>query len=143
MFRCVLQMLGDLTGFGLGYFDFGGAGYVKTAMEAPADNSAFMRNIRKHDHTLEVAIVGIRRAVMAASRSLGVRLPDEGKVHVAFDDSIITDTSAEKRQDMAEVASGLINAWECRAKWYGEDEPAARALAGTPWAAPVSASLDE
>ena len=77
-FRVALQMFGDLTGFGLGYFDFGGAGYVKTATEVSADNSAFMRNICKHEHALEVAIVGIRRAVMAVARLLGVRLPDEG-----------------------------------------------------------------
>lgn len=103
-FMCALQMLGDLTGFGLGYFDFDGAGYVKTATEVSADNSALMRNIRRHEHALEGAIAGICRAVMAASRSLGVELPDEGEVRVTFDDSIITDTSAEKRQDMAEVA---------------------------------------
>lgn len=130
-FRTALQMLGDLTGFGLGYFDFDGAGYVKTATEVSADNSALMRNIRRHEHALEGAIAGICRAVMAASRSLGVELPDEGEVRVTFDDSIITDTSAEKRQDMAEVASGLMGAWEYRAKWYGEDEETARGLAGT------------
>ena len=128
-FRCALQMLGDLTGFGLGYFDFDGAGYVKTATEVSADNSALMRNICRHEHALEGAIAGICRAVMAASRSLGVELPDEGEVRVTFDDSIITDTSAEKRQDMAEVASGLMNAWEYRAKWYGEDEKTAKARA--------------
>lgn len=109
-------MLSYLTGFGLGYFDFVGAWYVKTAKEVSADNSAFMRNIRKHEHTLEVAIADICRAVMAASRSLGVRLPDEGKACVTFDDNIITGTSAAKRQDMAEVASGLMNAWEQRTK---------------------------
>lgn len=142
-FRCALQILSDLTGFGLGYFDFGGAGYVKTATKVSADNSAFMCNIRKHERTLEVAIAVIGRAVMAASRSLGVRLPDEGKARVTFDDNIITDTSAAKRRDMSEVASGLMNAWEHRTKWYGEDEPTARLLAGAPWAAPASASWDE
>ena len=105
-------MLSDLTGFGLGY----GAWYVKTAAEVSADNSAFTCNIRKHEHTLEVAIAGICRAAMAASRSLGMRLPDEGRVCVTFDDNIITDTSAAKRRDMAEVASGLMNAWEHRTK---------------------------
>ena len=142
-FRCALQMLGDLTGFGLGYFDFDGAGYVKTATEVSADNSALMRNIRRHEHVLEGAIAGICRAVMAASRSLGVGLPDEGEVRVTFDDSIITDTSAEKRQDMAEVASGLMSAWEYRAKWYGEDEPTARRLAGASGAASAGAGGDE
>lgn len=45
-----------------------------------------------------------------------------------YDDSIITDTAAEKAQDMAEVGVTL-NAWEYRMKWYGEDEPTARSLA--------------
>ena len=58
----------------------------------------------------------------------GVELPDEGEVRVTFDDSIITDTSAEKRQDMAEVGV-TMNAWEYRQKWYGEDEKTAKARA--------------
>ena len=32
-FRIALQMLGDLTGFGIQYFDFDNVGYVKTATE--------------------------------------------------------------------------------------------------------------
>ena len=68
--------------------------------------------------------------VMAASRSLGAELPEEGDVRVTFDDSIITETSAEKQQDMAEVAAGLMEAWEYRVKWYGEDEATARGASG-------------
>lgn len=68
--------------------------------------------------------------MMAASRSLGAELPEEGDVRVTFDDSIITETSAEKQQDMAEVAAGLMEAWEYRAKWYGEDEATARGASG-------------
>lgn len=45
--RTAMQMLGDLTGFGINYFDFDAAGYVKTATEVSADNSAPMRNIRR------------------------------------------------------------------------------------------------
>ena len=118
--RTALQMLGDLCGFGISYFDFDGAGYVKTATEVSSDNSALMRNIRRHERVLEKAVVGICRAAMAASRALGANLPDEGDVRVSFDDSIITDTAAEKQQDMAEVAAGLMTTAEYRAKWYGE-----------------------
>ena len=47
-FRIALQMLGDLTGFGLGYFDFDESrGYIKTATEVSSDNSALMRNIAR------------------------------------------------------------------------------------------------
>lgn len=66
---------------------------------------------------------------MAAERRLGVELPDEGLMRVTFDDSIITDTTAEKRPDMDEVAAGLLEPWEYRAKWRGEDEATARTAA--------------
>ena len=99
---------------------------MKTATEVSADNSALMRNIRRHEHALEGAIAGICRALLAVERRIGVGLPDEGGIRVTFDDSIITDTTAEKRQDMDEVAAGLMEPWEYRAKWYGEGEVAAR-----------------
>ena len=53
---------------------------------------------------------------------MGRDLPDEGGVRVVFDDSIVQDTTSEKRQDMDEVAAGLMDRAEYRAKWYGESE---------------------
>ena len=50
-FRVALQMLGDLTGFGISHFDMDDSrGYVKTATEVSSDNSALMRNIRRHEN---------------------------------------------------------------------------------------------
>lgn len=118
--RTALQMLGDLCGFGVNYLDFDRAGYVRTATEVSADNSALMRNIRRHEHALEGAVAGICRALLAAERRLGVALPDEGRVRVTFDDGIIADTTAEKRQDMDEVAAGLMAPEEYRARWHAE-----------------------
>lgn len=81
---------------------------------------------RRHEHALEGAIAGICHALLAVERGLGVELPDEGEVRVTFDDSIISDTASDKRQDMVEVAAGFMRTWEYRRKWYGEDEAAAR-----------------
>ena len=67
-FRVALQTLGDLCGFGINYFDLENVGYVKTATEVSADNSALMRNIRRHEHALEGAIAGICRALLAVER---------------------------------------------------------------------------
>ena len=128
-FRIALQMLGDLCGFGLGYFDFDEShGYVRTATEVSSDNSALMRNIRRHENALQDPITAIARAVMAVSRGFGEEIPDEGVMNVMYDDSIIQDVAAEKAQDMAEVGVTL-NAWEYRMKWLGEDEQTARARA--------------
>ena len=77
---------------------------------------------------------------MAFARALGEEIPPEGEVTVQLDDSIEQDTDAEKKQDMAEVAAGLMQRWEYRRKWYGEDEATARRRAGE-LAAPAAASL--
>lgn len=124
-FRIALQMLGDLTGFGISYFDFDNSGYVKTATEVASDYSALMRNIARHEHALEVSIAGISRAVLHCARMFGENLPDEGGIHVMFDDSIVTDTAAEKRLSMAEVGV-TMHPYEYRMKFYGEDEQTAR-----------------
>lgn len=44
-----------------------------------------------------------------------------------FNDSILTDEEAERKQDMADVAAGFMHHWEYRMKWYGEDEETAKA----------------
>lgn len=76
-----------------------------------------------------------RRSIHPAMRvckewgfSFGEGIPDEGVMRVMFDDSIIQDVAVEKAQDMAEVGV-TMNAWEYRAKWYGEDEKTAKARA--------------
>jgi len=125
-YRTALQTLGDLTGFGLSYFDINEHGGIKTATEVSSDNSALMRNIRKHENLLEGSIAQISHAILHCAREfMGADLPPEGEVTVNFDDSIITDTAAEKAQDMAEVGV-TMNAWEYRMKWYGEDEETAK-----------------
>lgn len=125
-FRISLQMLGDLCGFGLSYFDFSDArGFVKTATEVSSDNSALMRNIARHEHVLEASLAGISHALLHMGRSFGDSLPDEGEIKCLFDDSIITDTYAEKEQDMKEVGVTL-HPYEYRMRWYGEEESVAR-----------------
>ena len=128
-FRIALQMLGDLTGFGISYFDIEDSrGFIKTATEVSSDNSALMRNIRRHENALEGAITDIARAVMCVSREVGEGIPEEGSVCVMCDDSIIQDVAAEKAQDMAEVGV-TMHVWEYRQKWYGEEEKVAKARA--------------
>ena len=116
-FRVALQTLGDLCGFGINYFDLENVGYVKTATEVSADNSALMRNIRRHEHALEGAIAGICRALLAVERRIGVGLPrrgrDQGDVrrqhHHGHD-------GREAAGTWTRVAAGLMEPWEYRAK---------------------------
>ena len=129
-FRLALQVLGDLVGLGTNYFDLDNVGYVKTATEVSSDNSALMRNIRRNENALQGALVDVIRAVMGCSRFMGVGLPEERNVGVIYDDSIIQDTASEKRQEMAEVAAGLMKREEYRSRWYGEPPAATFGLLG-------------
>ena len=113
-----LQVLGDLVGLGVNYFDTDNMGYVKTAAEVSSDNSALMRNIRKNENALQGALMDVSRAVMACGRFMGVGLPEKGDVGVICDDSFIQDTASEKQRDMAEVAAGLMTREEYRSRWY-------------------------
>ena len=99
---------------------------MKTATEVSSDNSALMRNIRKHENALTASLATISHSLLWCARSFGEKLPCEGVIGVQYDDSIVTDTAAEKAQDMAEVAAGLMGAYEYRMRWYSEDEATAR-----------------
>lgn len=93
--------------------------------EVSSDNSALMRNIARHEHSLETSIAGISRALLHCARTFGEGLPDEGVITCVFDDSIITDVAAEKRISMAEVGV-TMHPWEYRMRYYGEDESTAK-----------------
>ena len=125
-FHIALQMLGDLCGFGISYFDIDESrGYLKTATEVSSDNSALMRNIARHEHALEVSLAGISHAVLHCARTFDETIPAEGSIRCEFDDSIVTDTAAEKRLAMEEVGVTL-HPYEYRMRFYGESEEEAR-----------------
>ena len=126
-----LAELGDLTGFGQDYFRYDKGGGLKTATEVSADNSAFMRNIRKHENELRPQLERLVMCLLACQRALnGWPVPDGCEATVDFDDSIIQDTSAEKAQMMAEVGAGIVPKWMYLERFYAMSEEDARALAG-------------
>lgn len=116
-----LAELGDLTGFGEQYFRLEERQGLMTATQVSSDNSALMRNVRKHEISLGDAI---EQVCEAALEYMGYT---DASVSVDFDDSIITDTATEKAQLMSEVASGIAAPWEYRARFYGESPEEAQA----------------
>lgn len=132
-YRLAVQTLGDHCGFGTHYFDIDKTGGLKTATEVAADNSMLLRNIRRHENMIGTAVRQLTRAVLHfAEAFLGESFGEWGEVHVDFDDSIINDTFQEKQQDLSEVSAGVMEPWQYRMKWYGEDEETAKANAPSP-----------
>ena len=135
-----LAELGDLTGFGQNYFRFDKDGGIKTAKEVTSDNSAFSRNIRKHENELRPQLEALLACVLQCQRALNAwPVPQECATHVDFDDSIIQDTASEKAQMLAEVAAGVVPRWMYLERFYAMTEEEARELAGDPEAIDLGA----
>lgn len=136
-----LSELGDLTGFGQDYFRYDRSGGLRTATEVSADNSAFMRNIRKHENELRPQLERLLAATVECHRALGewADVPADVSVTVDFDDSIIQDTASEKAQMLAEVSAGIVPRWMYLQRFYAMGEDEARELTGDPEAIDVGA----
>ena len=127
-YRLAVQTMGQKCGFGAQYWDVDKSGGLKTATEVSSDNSALMRNIKRHENAFAKPVADVCRALCVLSTEFGgAQLPDPGHIDVTWDDSIITDTASEKAQDLAEV-NVTMPAWYYAAKWYGMTEEQARAF---------------
>lgn len=121
--------LGDECGFGSQYFQPDKTGGLKTATEVSADNSALMRNIRNHENALGKELGKLLTSLVECARlHMGVAVAEGFKpVTIAWDDSIITDTQAEKTQMLAEIAAGVIPKWMYLVRFYGMSDDEAQA----------------
>ena len=81
------------------------------------------QNLKKHELVLEKALADMTRAI-AFLRGMKT----DFEVSVNFDDSIIEDTAALKQQFLQEIRDGVRQKWEYRAKFFGEDEKAAKSM---------------
>lgn len=122
--------LGDECGFGSQYFQPDKSGGLKTATEVSADNSALMRNIRNHENALGKELGKLLTALVDCARiHCGAQVAEAFEpVTIVWDDSIITDTQAEKTQMLAEIAAGVVPKWMYLVRFYGmsaEDAQAA------------------
>ena len=124
-----LAELGELCGFGQQYFALDRTGGLKTATEVTADNSALMRNVRKHENVLRGAIQRVVTSLLNCARiHCGAPIEEDfGAVSVQFDDSVITDTQTEKATMMAEIAAGLLPKWRYAVEFYGMSPEEAQA----------------
>ena len=121
----MLNLVSWKCGFGTRRYIFQN-GQVKTATEVISNDSDLYRNMCKHELMLTGALTGLVNAVADMLR-LG---PQE--VTVRYDDSIIVDSDRERETDRQDVQDGLMQPYEYRMKWYGEDEKTAKEKAQTP-----------
>jgi len=121
-----LNLLSAKCGFGQEHYKFE-HGTVATATQIVSENSDMFRSIKKHEIVLDSVLKELCRILLRMGNNYGMGSFDEDtEVNVDFDDSIIEDKTVERANDRQDLAAGIMNPWEYRAKWYNESEEEAK-----------------
>ena len=123
-----LDYLSFKVGFGTKHYQFNGSTVV-TATQYSGDKQELIQNAAKHYIVIEKALQQIVRAILWAGKEiLGQPVNPDAKITINFEDSYIIDKESERQRDLQEIRDGIMQKWEYRTKWYGEDENTAKAM---------------
>lgn len=115
---------------GLSYGDISDPTNVeKTATEIRASKQRKYVTINNIQRALSETIDGIAYAMNVYCDIYSLAPVGEYELNVDWGDSILDDPDAkrlEKSMDLQELASGIMQPYEYRMKWYGEDEDTAK-----------------
>lgn len=115
-----LNLLSLKCGLGTQYYKFE-RGSIATATQVISENSELFRTIKKHELPLSEALEALIRTIIRLGEAAGKEgLDPEAEIRIDFDDSIIQDKDAERKQDRDDVEIGAMSLAEYRAKWYSE-----------------------
>ena len=119
-----LNLFGDKVGFGSSYYVFKEGKVYTNTTDIISSNSKMFRRLRKHELILDRAL----KELVGGILYIITEHEYTGEISIIFDDSIIEDKPAERKQYKEEVAAGLMGPVEYRMKVYGEDEETARKM---------------
>lgn len=98
----------------------------KTAEEIRASKQRSYSTVSNIQTALEDAITGLIEAINVTCELYGLGGNGECETAFIWDDSIIVDADTERARDLNDVRQGIMQKWEYRMKWYGEDEETAK-----------------
>ena len=122
-----LDYLSFKCGMGGHRYKFESAG-VKTATEYTGERQELVQHANRHMIPLEAAIKTLCAAILYIGKTFcGADCDPDTLVTVNFEDCFVIDDETRRERDRQDVRDGLMNKWEFRVKWYGEDEATAKA----------------
>ncbi len=126
-----LDYLSFKCGLGTRHYRFDGAAAGPiTATQYTGEKQELKQNAAKHGIVVEKALQDIVRAVLWAGKNiLGQPVNPDAGITVEFSDGYIVSDEEKKAEDRQDILNGVMQRWEYRVKWYGEDEAEAKAIA--------------
>lgn len=125
-----LDYLSFKCGMGTRHYRFSGSMGASpiTATQYTGEKQELMQNAEKHGIVIEQALQSIVRAILWAGKNiLGQPVDPETAIVVVFSDGYVVSDDEKKAEDRQDIISGIMQRWEYRMKWYGEDEATAKA----------------
>lgn len=105
---------------------------VRTATEIKMNRQRTYATVTAIQTSLQDALESLVRAMDAVATLYMLNPIGSYTVSCIWDDSVITDAETERVRDMQEVRDGIMQKWEYRVKWYGEDEATAKTMTQEP-----------
>lgn len=126
-----LDYLSFKVGFGTKHYQFNG-GSIVTATQYSGDKQELVQNASKHYIIVENALISLTKFILWAAKNIcGADVNPDANITIQFEDSYIIDKESERNRDAKEVSMGVMQLWEYRMKWYGEDEATAKKMVAT------------
>lgn len=127
-----LDYLSFKCGLGTKHYQFN-AGSVVTATQYMGDRQELIQNAAKHYIVVERALRTLVRGILWLGKEIaGAPVNPDAGITVNFEDSYIIDKESERLRDLQEIRDGLMQKWEYRVKWRGEDEATAKKMTAEP-----------
>lgn len=126
--NAILQKIEDQCGFARGTLSDRNDMQVQTATEIKMLRQRTYATVTAIQMSLEKALGGLVKAMDAIATLYGLAPQGEVNLLCTWDDSIVTDADTERVRDLQEIRDGIMQKWEYRVKWYGEDESTARRM---------------
>lgn len=123
-----LDYLSFKCGLGTKHYQFN-AGQIVTATQYMGDKQELIQNASKHYIIVKDALKSLVKSILwVGNEVIGANVNVDAAISVKFDDSYIIDKESERLRDQQEVRDGLMQKYEYRMKWYGEDEATAKSM---------------
>ncbi|WP_353853111.1 phage portal protein [Dehalobacter restrictus] len=123
-----LDYLSFKCGLGTKHYQFN-AGSIVTATQYMGDKQELVQNASKHYIVVEETLKSLVKSILWVGKEVvGVNVKVDSLITITFDDSYIIDKESERLRDQQEIRDGLMQKWEYRVKWYGEDEDTAKSM---------------
>ena len=121
-----LDYLSFKVGFGTKHYQFN-AGSIVTATQYTGDKQDLIQNAHKHFIKVEGFLHRLVKTILWIGHNyIDVAIKEDAHITVVFDQSPLVDENAERQRDKDDVATGIMQKWEYRVKWYGETETEAK-----------------